>query len=485
MPEHFLEEILHPESIAVVGASTNTEARGYSFTHHLLEYGFKGKIYPVNPIYTEVLGLKAYPSVKDIPGTIDYVISCVQASKVPGMIKECGQKSVKAVHLFTARFSETGRPDAIELEQEVLRLAKNNNIRLIGPNCMGIYYPEVGISFGYALPKESGSVGMASQTGGGAAACVRLGANRGLRYSKVISYGNALDLNECDYLDYLAQDLKTKVIMLYIEGLKDGRRFFESLRKATAVKPTVIVKGGRGKSGARAISSHTASLAGSLEVFEAAVKQAGAVIARDFDDMTDLAVSFNFLPSFTGNRVGIIGGGGGPSVIAAEACEEAGLDVIPLPDEMRAEMKAKKVAIWDWISNPVDVSIIGDSGITDMEILQMMGKHPDFDLLMANLNEETMAALATPERLTSTLANLANNYIAVMKNYGKPFLAVIGEKGLGNDNYNDLVYKLTRDVRSRLLTAGVPFYPSMERAASAAMKVMAYYKRKVGAETSG
>ncbi|MDD5288974.1 MAG: CoA-binding protein [Dehalococcoidales bacterium] len=478
MPEHSLDEILHPESIAVVGASTNPEARGYSFIHHSMEYGFKGKIYPVNPGYTDVLGLKVYPGIKDIPGTIDYVISCVQASRVPEMLKECGQKGVKVVHLFTARFSETGRRDAIELEQEVLRLAKSNNIRLIGPNCMGVYYPEVGLSFGSALPKESGSVGMASQTGGGASACVRLGANRGLRYSKVISYGNALDLNESDYLYYLANDPKTKVITMYIEGLKDARRFFESLRKATAVKPVIIVKGGRGKSGARAISSHTASLAGSLEIFETAVKQAGAVMARDFDEMTDLAVSFNFLPSFMGNRVGIIGGGGGPSVIAAEACEEAGFDVIPLPDEMRAEMKAKGATIWDWISNPVDVSIIGDSGITDMDILHMMGKHPNFDLLVANLNEETLVTLATTERLTRTLANLAKNYIEVTKSYGKPFLAVIGEKGLGNENYNDLVYRLTRDVISRLLAAGVPFYPSVERAARATVKVTNYYRRR-------
>ncbi|MCJ7832753.1 MAG: CoA-binding protein, partial [Deltaproteobacteria bacterium] len=154
-----LETILHPRSVAVVGASANVYSFGYSFVHHLVEYGFKGPIYPVNPNYPEIMGLKTYPSIRDIPDSVDFAISCVNASQVTGMLEDLAEKSVKCVHLYTARFSETGRNDAAELEQSVLTLARSKGIRLIGPNCMGVYHPKVGLSFGFNLPKDSGPVG--------------------------------------------------------------------------------------------------------------------------------------------------------------------------------------------------------------------------------------------------------------------------------------------------------------------------------------
>jgi len=477
-----LEAILHPRSVAVVGASANTASWGYSFTHHLLEYGFKGQVYPVNPGYEEVLGFKCYPNVRSIPGTVDFAISCVNASQVPQMVAECGEKGVKGIHLYTARFSETGRKDAADLEQEILRLARNSGIRLIGPNCMGIYHPKAGLSFGYNLPKDSGKVGMASQTGGGASGFVHLASLRGVRFSKVISYGNALDFNECDYLDYFIQDAETQVIVLYVEGVKDGRRFFQMLKRATALKPVIVIKGGRGTSGARMTTSHTASIAGSYSVWDAAVKQAGAVPAGDFEELIDLTVSFYFLPPILGKRVGVLGGGGGPSVIAAESCEEAGLNVIPLPQDMREEMKARGVTIWDWISNPVDVSIIGGSGMTDIDMLHLMAQHPDFDLLIGNFNEWVMMTLSTDDRFAVTMKNQPKNYITIKERYGKPFLVVMGERGLtAGQNaallpIDDWHWKALGEARAELMAAGLPLYPSVERAARAARKVYEYYR---------
>ncbi len=199
MSTHILEEILHPQSIAVVGASPS--GRGVGFTSPLLEYGFKGKIYPVNPKYSEILGLKTYPSLREIPGSVDYVISAVPASAILNMLEDCSQKGVKCVHLFTGRLSETGRPEPAKLEQEILKQARRLGIRLIGPNCMGVYYPREGISFVTGLPREPGPVGLASQTGGGSVYLIHIASLRNIRFSKVISYGNALDLNESDYLD--------------------------------------------------------------------------------------------------------------------------------------------------------------------------------------------------------------------------------------------------------------------------------------------
>jgi len=475
MSTHALEEILHPQSIAVVGASDSPSGRGYGFFAPLLEFGFKGKIYPVNPKYSEILGIKAYPSVKDIPGPVDYVISAVPSSAVLDILEDCSQKGIKGIHLYTARFSETGRPEAAELEQEILKQARKQGIRIIGPNCLGIYYPKHGIAFDLSFPKEPGSVGLISQTGGGARSFVPSASKRGIRFSKVISYGNAIDFNESDYLDYLSQDPETKLILMYIEGVKDGKRFFNALRQAASTKPVIIIKGGRGKSGARATASHTASLAGSMEVWETAVTQAGAISAQSFDEMADLAVSFYFLPTIRGRKVGVAGGAGGASVLAADQCEEAGLDIIPLPAEIREELKSKDFAIWDWIGNPADTSIAtGDAKFTPALMLQTMARNQNFDLLIAIMGTGMPRRAGQPE--VSVGEHLEQyKLVSTMK----PLLAVVGESNLGAesnlgiDDYDE--WKLMCEIITKLIAASIPVYPSIGRAARAARKLIDYY----------
>ncbi|MFC1976764.1 acetate--CoA ligase family protein [Chloroflexota bacterium] len=475
MSTHTLEEILHPQSIAVVGASGNISTQGYNFTCHLLDYGYRGKIYPVNPRYPEILGLKTYPSLREIPGSVDYVISCVPASAVLNMLEDCSQKGVKCVHFYTGRFGETGRPEPAKLEQEILKQARKSGIRLIGPNCMGVYYPREGISFAYNLPKEPGSVGLASQTGGGAAIFAELASMRGIRFSKVISYGNALDLNECDYLDYFSQDPETKIILLYVEGVRDGKRFFNALSQAASTKPVVVMKGGRGESGTRAVASHTASLAGSMKIWETMVTQAGAISARNLDEMTDLAVSFYFLPPIQGPRLGIVGGGGGPSVLAADECEEAGLDVIPLPADIREELKSRGVPIWDWLGNPADISIMGGTEFTSNDMLLLMARNPNFDLLIANIHE---VSLSGREEAILRRRDEVKGYIMMKKESSKPLMIVVTDKSLATKDYNNWRWKLTAEVRASFIKANVPFYPSMERAANSARKLIDYYQRR-------
>jgi len=475
MPAHPLEEILHPQSIAVVGASNNPDSRGYSYAHHILSYGYQGKIYLVNPRYPEILGLKAYPSLKDIPGAVDFVISCVPATAVPGMLDECSQKDVKAIHLFTGRFSETGHKEDAELEKEVLSRARKYGIRIIGPNCMGLYYPREGIAFAYGLPKESGIVGMAAQTGGGSVNFVDMASLQGIRFSKVISYGNAIDLNECDYLDYFSQDPETKIILMYIEGVKDGKRFLTSLRRAASTKPVIVVKGGRGKSGGRAIASHTGSLAGSMKIWEALVAQAGAISAQDMDEMVDLAVSFYFLPLMGGPRVGIVGGGGGASVLSADQCEEAGLEVIPLPEEIREALRSKGNPIWDWVGNPADTSIMGGFDISTNDVLEMMARNEKFDLLIGNIFDYS---IMSREVVTARIENNVEGYIKVRKEISKPLMVVIGEKSPGMENYEDVRWRVLSEARTKLIAANIPIYSSIGRAARAARKLIDYYKNR-------
>jgi len=475
MSDHPLEEILHPRSVAVVGSSNNSRSRGYAYTHHLLDYGFRGKIYPVNPRYEEILGLRCYPSLREIPGPVDFVISCVPASMVPGTLADGFEKRVKGIHLYTARFSETGRPEAADLEKEVLSQARNMGIRLIGPNCMGIYYPREGIAFAYGLPRESGPVGFISQTGGGAAILVNIASMRGIGFSKVISYGNGLDLDETDYLDYFAQDPETDIILMYVEGVRDGARFLRALKRAAADKPVIVAKGGRGKAGAKATTSHTASLAGSIETWESAVAQAGAVSVRDLEEMTDLAVLFRFLSPIQGTRVGISGGGGGPSVLAADTCEEAGLHVIPLPDDIRDALKTRAPDIWDWVGNPTDVSILGGFGFSGMNMLELMAEHPGFDLLIGHITE---VPLAQRKDTTARLMGEARGYAEIKERYGKPLLVVLGEKNLRPEDYDHWRWRLTGDVRRELLSAGIPIFPTIERGANAASKMLDYFRRR-------
>ena len=340
--------------------------------------------------------------------------------------------------------------------------------------CMGLYYPREGISFGYDFPREPGAVGLASQSGGGATYFVHLASLRGIRFSKVISYGNGPDLNECDFLDYFSQDRETRIILLYIEGIKDGRRFFRSLHQAAASKPVIIVKGGRGESGMRAATSHTAALAGSVKMWETLVAQAGAVSAQDFEEMADLAVSFHFLPPIRGTRAGIAGIGGGPSVLAADQCEEAGLEVIPLPAEVREELKSKGIPIWDWIGNPVDASILGGF-ITTIDMLQMMANNQNFDLLVSIINED---APFSKEGMTSRLRADVRGYIKVKKGTSIPLLGVVGEKGPGIKNHNHWRWRMLSEARTKLIAANIPVYPTIGRAARAAGKLIDYYRSR-------
>ncbi len=473
MSKHPLDVVLHPNSIAVAGASA--DGRGAGFLSPLIELGFKGKIFPVNPKYAgqDIMGLKTYATVRDIPDPVDFVISSIPATHVLALLDDCAAKGVKGIHFFTARFSETGRPEAAELEREVLRRARAANIRLIGPNCMGVYYPAWGISFNNGMPKQSGPLGLASQSGSVTHEIVDMAQTKGMYFSKGISYGNAIDLNESDYLEYYLQDKDTGIILMYIEGVRDGKRFFETLRRATLQKPVVIIKGGRGKSGTRATASHTASLTSSMGIWHTAVKQAGAVEVSSLDELIDVAAAFYFLPPLYGKRVGVAGGSGGSSVMAADGCEEAGLDVIPLPNSIREELKAKDNPIWDWINNPADFSIsMGDFNSTS-EVTMMMDRHTDFDMLILFMSPPHWHG---PRRAGMGMPNTIDE---VLKRQGldeltKPVFVVLQARGHGNDPDGEIAKKYD-EMRLALIDRKIPVYRDIYSAANAASKYVDFY----------
>ena len=467
-----LERLLRPRSVAVFGASERLP----DFVGTMGRLGFRGEIYPINPKYTELHGLKSYAGIESVPGPVDYAIFAIPAPAVPGAIDQCAKKGVKLAHIFSGRFGETGRPGDAELEKEVLRAAKAGGIRIMGPNCMGLYDPRLGISWTDDFPKEPGPVGLAFQSSYAAHDLVIAGSTRGVRFSKVIGYGNALDLNECHFLEHLCEDPATKVILMYVEGVKDGKRFFSDISQASLAKPVILAKGGRGESGARAASSHTASLTGSIQTWNAAIRQAGAIPAASFEEMIDLAVTFSFLDSLPGLRVGIVSAGGGTGVMAADQCEEEGLEVAPLSQQMRLAMKSREMGFWDWVGNPVDMSIMpgsvmpGDSLAGD--VMQTMASYSDVDLIMPIIGE--LHQKSAQEDLTGEA--YARRF-GIGKMEGKPILAVVAEKGLDLAERDDPANRMMCEVRTKLAAARIPTYPTVVRAARAAKAFVEYHSR--------
>jgi acyl-CoA synthetase (NDP forming) len=357
MRQHDLEFLFHPNSIALVGITTaKTWHWTLTFLEGLLEIGFDRPLYLVNPKGGEIGGHKIYASLKDVPGNIDYVIGLVNAQIAPRLVEECAEKGVRAIHFCTAGFSETGEEDRVKLESELVEIARRKGIRILGPNCMGIYCPRSHLSFSPAFPRESGPVGVISQSGGNSIYLVRQAALRGVRFSKVISYGNASDINESDLLEYLANDADTKIIALYIEGIKDGKRFRRALEEATKEKTVILLKGGTTEGGARAAAGHTASLSGSRTTWDALCRQLGIISVSSIEEMIDVLVTLLFLPLPAGRNVVLLGAGGGASVLIADEFETRGLRILPLPPDIIAQIREFTPIAGNILRNPVDYS---------------------------------------------------------------------------------------------------------------------------------
>lgn len=356
---HSLDPIFHPRAVAVVGVSSKpSTGRMRGFFHSLLEAGFaeRGGLYPVNPRVTEIDGVRCYPTLLDTPDPVDHVISQVPASAVTELVDQCVKKKVRSIHFFTAGFSETGDEEMAAVEEKMVKKLKAAGIRVIGPNCMGLYVPASRLSFMDGFPMESGNVFLSSQSGANAGEIVHELTNRGVRFSKVVSYGNGSDLRAHDFLDYAADDPGTEVVAVYVEGVQDGRLFFDALKRCALMKKVVVLKGGRTRSGSNAAHSHTGSLAGSIEVFDAVCRQAGALRAETMEELQDLvvAVSTNTC-DITGTGVALFGGGGGGfAVLSSDIIDRAGLTVPRMPESAIQEMREFIPVAGSSVNNPID-----------------------------------------------------------------------------------------------------------------------------------
>ena len=453
-----IDRIFHPRSIALVGTTPDPNNwAGQMVPQALLEFKYDGDLYLVSRKTDEMLGLKTYPRLKDIPVPVDYVICSIAARYTPSLMEECASKGVKAIHLFTSGFSETGEEEGIRLEKRITKIARDNGIRIIGPNCPGIYCPKSGLSFGPILPKDSGPVGVVAQSGGHCIRFLRLGTTRGLRYSKVVAYGNGCDLSSTDFLEYLAHDSETKVIALYIEGVRDGRKFLDVLKRTAKMKPLIVHKGRHTKAGTRAAASHTGSLSGEENIWDALCRQAGAIRVHSIDELVDTVLAFTFMVPPKGNNAAIVGYGGGLSVQAADDCESAGLSVPLFPQEIRDKLRSFTPDANNSVRNPVDTQWLVWDPNKFVDTVRIVSEWEGIDFLIIPMATDMFPMDGEDE----ILDQMVKSVIAAKEMCPKPIALVLHE-GTSSE-----IIEKTLFSKERLSSLGLPVYPTLARAARA------------------
>ena len=327
-----VKALFEPDSVAVIGASAKEGKIGYEIISNVINYGFDGEVYPVNPKEDEIMGKKSYDSVLDIPGDVDMAVIVVPSDYVLNVVEECGKKGVKAAPIITSGFGEVGKDD---LENEIVETANEYGMRILGPNVFGVAYPPENLNSTFG-PEEirSGGIALVSQSGALGIALMGWTILHKMGMSAIVSIGNKSDLDDQDFLKYFKYDDNTEVVILYIEGIDDGEKFMEAAKEAVKDKPIIAIKAGRSERGAQAASSHTGSLAGSDKIYDAAFKQSGVLRAKTVGEAFDWAQAFSNMPQPKGDNTVILTNGGGVGVMATDACEEHGINLYDNQEEL-------------------------------------------------------------------------------------------------------------------------------------------------------
>jgi acyl-CoA synthetase (NDP forming) len=465
-----LDPIFYPKSIAVVGVSATSVKAGSVWVNDLRSAGFPGPIYPVGSSGGYIGDLEIRPSLRGIPGDVDYVIVAVPRQSALELLDDCAAKKVKAVHFFTAGFSEMDSQQGRQLEEQMLERAQRENVRIIGPNCIGVYCPEHKIPLLTGILGEEGPVGFISQSGGIATKVVTMGMARHINYSKGVSFGNGIDLDASDFLQYLAADPKTKVIGAYLEGTRGGTRLFTTMKEVARMKPLVVWKGGRTEAGAQAAMSHTGSLASAAAIWSGILRQAGAIEVHSLEELTDALLTFQHLGLGKGTRAVVIGGladgGGGNSVAAGDACTENGLKVPPLPYETRQRLSDLLGEVGGIFCNPVDVSQAQFRGIPTLcQAIDLIVRDASSDVVLIQEDVEILLPIYSRKGLERI-----NDFIIELgRRQSKPIVIVLPP---GSAEAGRL------EIEQTLLAASVPVFYSMERASKAICRLNEYSCRQ-------
>lgn len=462
-----LDPIFKPNAIAVIGASDKPGKWGFMMVDRQKRSGFEGPIYPVNPGKQEILGLRTYPSILDVPASVDLAVITVSADKVPQTLRDCAQKGVKGAVVITAGFAEIGS-EGKKLQDEVVAIARQGGIRFVGPNCMGIWSAAGNVNLCFLKKPDKGSIAFVSQSGTYGAYLAEKAGAEGYGLSKFISIGNQADIAASEYLDYLAYDDDTKVITFYMEGFKDGRKFFELARKVTKKKPVVMYKSGRTKAGARAALSHTASLTGSEEIFEAMCRQAG--IIRSFEPLQsfEMAEALVRQPIPNGKRIAIMGSGG-QCVVTSDACAALGMEIPEFDPRTVAELQKLLPPYASPPRNPVDFAGAYRSINEEAAVIEKFLSLDYIDGVITNIPTDWRwwtgpAALPknSADPMGDKIKEAAAYFASLPQKYHKPIVTVRWSR-----TYSEAV-------ESALKKAGIPIYETSEQCARAMYALTKY-----------
>ena len=458
-----------PKTIAVVGASTKGGALPNIFIRRIREFGFGGDIYPIHPSATEIDGLPAYKSLADTPKPVDYAYIAIAAAQIPGMLS-AARGRVRYAQVISSGFGEVD--EGKDLQNDLVTAARTGGMRLLGPNCLGIYTPRGHVTFTEIGPQEVGTAGIISQSGGLGTDIIRRGLSRGLKFSGLVTVGNCADITPSDLLEFYFADPQTRVIGMYIETAKDGRRLFEILRQAKAEKPVVILKGGRTSQGLAAAASHTGSLAGDDRAWVALSRQTGCILVDTLDQFIDTLLVFQALtpqPQHPTQRVALFGNGGGTSVLATDYFARLGLDVKPFEKATVDALAALKLPPGTSITNPVDCpvgTLQQEEGRVAEKILDIIYGSGKPEALVMHLNMSAFVGRTRPE----VLDNLVQAALRVQQHYPglAHFVLVLRSDG------DPSLEERKREFRAKAIALGVPVYDEMSNAGSALAALQAH-----------
>ena len=472
--EHFLEHFFNPKSVAIVGATNNTFKINFCIVQNLVNLDFQGQIYPVNPSEDEILGIRAFASLRDIPEAVDLVVSAVPASKTMDVVRDCDGIGVKHLVIITGGFSEGGK-EGQKLHDEIAAFTKEKGIRVLGPNTLSPINTKnhLAISFNLIKKMRCGGLSFAFQSGFYEPKINWILSHMGI--NKMLDMGNKMDINEVDTLRYLSDDPDTKVIAMHIESIKgNGREFFSLLKSVCKEKPTIILKAGRTPAGSRAAASHTGSIARENDViFDSMIKQASAIRAQNMDEFLDLAKAFEFLPLPRGNRLAIITLSGGEGVMATDACELNGLKLASLSKDTYQKIK-KIFPPWEIPLNPFDAGVCMEFHLSDLIsfflTLATIPQDENVDGAIMQMPPNLSALLAPPngpQNVKGALEKQFVRWLISVKEYGKPFAL-----------WCTAMDSEEMELVERLEASSVPVFHSSERAIKALSTMCRYAERR-------
>ncbi|HYA91648.1 MAG TPA: CoA-binding protein [Thermodesulfobacteriota bacterium] len=464
-----LEPFFKPRHIAIVGVTrSGFSFGGMSFLQKLQEAGFPGTLYPINPKATEIQGLRAYPNLSSLPLVPDLAMVCVAATQVPAVLKECGRIGLRHVHILTAGFKEIGTEEGRQLEDEIASIAKEARLLIIGPNCMGPYCPASGLTAWGAIPGAPGPLGIISQSGAITQRLTEYAYSLGVGTDKAVSVGNETVLGSPDFLEFMGEDEGIRVIALYIESMRNGRRFFDLAQEISKKKPVIVLKGGETEAGTRTAASHTGAMAGERMIWQAFFRQTGVIHAKSLDEWMDAIFAFACLPPPGSPGVFVIGVGGGASVVSSDTCILEGLDV-PSPSTATMSKLRETVPIAGSIAgNPLDDFQACVNPAYFGAILDLVYRDPAMGMVVAE-RLIPRKAFHTSDRLDSVSATIEQ---VKQRGHRKPVVFVLdsegGDPGLAAQGAS---------LRAEFGKGGIPAYPSVKRAVRALTHLYHYYHR--------